>query len=79
MALGSPKLTSARPSEPLACPKPSSRPAIDAQTRTVEAVAVPTLDELLDQTLPLNRKERYYTGTVLAAAHREGLSPSGRS
>ncbi|GAA2170137.1 hypothetical protein [Pedococcus bigeumensis] len=26
-----------------------------------------TLDELLDTTLPLNRKERYYTGTVLPA------------
>lgn len=26
-----------------------------------------TLNELLDQTLPLNRKERYYTGTVLPA------------
>lgn len=26
-----------------------------------------TLDELLDSTLPLNRKERYYTGTVLPA------------
>lgn len=28
---------------------------------------MPTLDELLDSTLPLNRKERYYTGTVLPA------------
>ena len=26
-----------------------------------------TLDDLLDKTLPLNRKERYYTGTVLPA------------
>jgi len=26
-----------------------------------------TLDDLLDSTLPLNRKERYYTGTVLPA------------
>ena len=26
-----------------------------------------TLDDLLDATLPLNRKERYYTGTVLPA------------
>ncbi|HEY0688633.1 MAG TPA: hypothetical protein VGD71_06280 [Kribbella sp.] len=28
---------------------------------------MPTLTELLDRTLPLNRKERYYTGTVLPA------------
>ncbi len=28
---------------------------------------MPTLDDLLDRTLPLNRKERYYTGTVLPA------------
>ncbi|HEX6359583.1 hypothetical protein, partial [Actinophytocola sp.] len=28
---------------------------------------MPTLNMLLDQTLPLNRKERYYTGTVLPA------------
>ncbi|HEY0696968.1 MAG TPA: hypothetical protein VGD43_04080 [Micromonospora sp.] len=26
-----------------------------------------SLDDLLDRTLPLNRKERYYTGTVLPA------------
>jgi hypothetical protein len=26
-----------------------------------------TLDELLDAALPLNRKERYFTGTVLPA------------
>jgi hypothetical protein len=30
-------------------------------------IAMATLDELLDSTLPLNRKERYYTGTVLPA------------
>jgi hypothetical protein len=28
---------------------------------------VTTLNDLLDSTLPLNRKERYYTGTVLPA------------
>ena len=28
---------------------------------------MPSLNELLDHTLPLNRKERYYTGTVLPA------------
>ncbi len=33
----------------------------------MEGEAVTTLDELLDTTLPLNRKERYYTGTVLPA------------
>ncbi|MCE0488126.1 hypothetical protein [Ornithinimicrobium sediminis] len=42
-----------------------------------------TLDELLDRALPLNRKERYYTGTVLPAllcAHSMcHLSRLGRS
>lgn len=37
-----------------------------------------SLDELLDRTLPLNRKERYFTGTVLPALIGGDLEHLGR-
>src|SRR4030088_3253529 len=38
-----------------------------SQASSAEVGAVPSLNELLDHPLPLTRKERYYTGTVLPA------------